>query len=86
MTNAAKYGLPDGRGRITIALERQGGLFSLIVHDCGPGIPEAAQIRRSSGIGLVRGLCRQIGARLSTDNDRGTRVVVAFADQGGEQK
>jgi two-component sensor histidine kinase len=80
VTNAVKYGLPGGHGRIEIMFERRGDDFCLIVQDDGPGIPDDHAQRRSSGLGLVRGLCRQIGGKLSIENDKGARVTVCFSD------
>jgi two-component sensor histidine kinase len=80
VTNAVKHGDPGGSGAVRVALERRGDEFRLIVRDCGPGVasvPPERQ-RRSSGLGLVRGLCRQIGAELSITNDGGARIVVRF--------
>jgi two-component sensor histidine kinase len=79
ITNAAKHGLKgDGGGRIAVALDREGDDFTLIVQDDGPGFPEP--LPRSSGLELVRGLCRQIGAQLDLERAGGARVTIRFAD------
>ena len=85
VTNAVKHGLPGGTGTIGISLERRGGEFSLIVKDNGPGIDQIRAQRRSSGLGLVRGLCRQIGAELGVVTDNGARVTVRFTDPQEEE-
>ena len=54
----------------------------LEVQDNGPGLPPATPERRSSGLGLVRGLCRQMGARLDVKVDAGTLVTVSFEGEG----
>ncbi len=83
LTNAVKYGLRDGRGVITVALERRGDELELVVKDEGPGIMHDAPERRASGLGLVRGLCRQIGGRLDIANEGGARCAVRFPRRGG---
>jgi two-component sensor histidine kinase len=78
LTNAVKYGLRDGRGAISVVLDRQGDELELVVKDEGPGIMQDAPERRASGLGLVRGLCRQIGGRLDIGNQGGARCAVRF--------
>ena len=55
----------------------------MIVEDNGPGFPPSQASRRASGLGLVRGLLRQLGGSLeivsaSDDSRTGTRCVVRF--------
>jgi two-component sensor histidine kinase len=85
VTNAVKHGLPDGAGTIGVGLERSGDAFTLSVSDNGPGIDRLEFQRHSSGLGLVRGLCRQIGAQLDVENDAGARVLVRFASPQEEE-
>ena len=81
LTNAFKHGLKGGRGTIRVILHRSGRDFTLIVHDDGPGFAVADPARRSSGLGLVQGLCRQLGGRLTVENVNGARVAVDFTDE-----
>jgi two-component sensor histidine kinase len=81
LTNAYKHGLRSGGGLISVTLERIGDEYELIVRDDGPGFVASTGERRSSGLGLVRGLCRQIGAALSVENNDGARFSVRFTDQ-----
>uniref|UniRef100_A4X051 histidine kinase n=1 Tax=Cereibacter sphaeroides (strain ATCC 17025 / ATH 2.4.3) TaxID=349102 RepID=A4X051_CERS5 len=80
VTNAVKHGLCGREGVVRIALKRQGDEFTLIVQDDGPGIAAATPERRSSGLGLVKGLCRQLGAELRVENRNGTCITVRFTD------
>ncbi|MCE6949745.1 ATP-binding protein [Cereibacter sphaeroides] len=80
VTNAVKHGLRGGAGAVRIVLDVKGDEFTLIVQDDGPGIATAETGRRSSGLGLVRGLCRQLGAELRVENHNGARIIVRFTD------
>lgn len=79
LTNAFKYGVSDDAGTVGIYLHRVAEGYSLSVHDTGPGFEYSEDGRRSSGLGLVRGLCRQLGGRLAFDHHSGTRATVLFA-------
>ena len=81
VTNAAKHGLQGGAGTIAVILEQSGGLTTLSVQDSGSGWAPDRQ-RRSSGLRLVRGLCRQIGGALELRSEAGTQCVVRFGDDG----
>lgn len=82
LSNAVKYGVVGGRGRIVATLEPRGGELELEVRDWGPGFAPSDSPRRSSGLGLVRGLCRQIGGRIDIESDGGTLVRVSFPPGG----
>lgn len=77
ITNAAKYGLREGQGNIRVTFAASGADYRFEVTDDGVGINQDA-ISRSSGLALVRGLCRQIGGRLDIDGSKGTRCTVIF--------
>lgn len=77
ITNAAKYGSRSGLGRIGVTFAAEGDGYRFAVEDDGPGIPPDAA-GRSSGLALVRGLCRQIGGRLEIDGSKGTKCSVHF--------
>ena len=81
LTNAFKHGLKGGRGTISVILHRSGRDFTLMVHDDGAGFAVGDPARRSSGLGLVQGLCRQLGGRLTVENVNGARVAVDFTDE-----
>jgi PAS domain S-box-containing protein len=83
ITNAAKYGTSEGRGSIRVALAEQDGLLSLSVEDDGPGFDLSTVGRRSSGLGLVAGLVRQIGGSFAVERTGGARCVVRFRDDAG---
>ncbi|MHB8886671.1 MAG: sensor histidine kinase [Methylovirgula sp.] len=80
VTNAFKHGLNGGGGAIQVVLQRNGPEYMLVIHDNGPGFPDTVAERRATGLGLVRGLCRQIGGALQTENADGARCIVRFSD------
>ena len=82
VTNSLKHGVNDGTGKVLVALERDGGHLRLIVQDDGPGYPAPDALPRSSGLTLIRGLCRQLGAGLELGNAGGARSVVSIAADG----
>jgi two-component sensor histidine kinase len=79
VTNAGKYGLRNGEGRIRVSLLYDGRSICLVVADDGPGM--AAGAAASSGLILVRGLCRQIGGRFEAVSDGGLTCKVEFASR-----
>lgn len=78
LTNAAKYGNPDGTGTIRVSLKGQENLVILTVEDDGPGFELRPGGRRSSGLGLVHGMVRQLSGTFVVEGGRGARCVVAF--------
>jgi PAS domain S-box-containing protein len=84
IANAAKYGTgPDRRGAIRVALAGLDGRFTLAVEDDGPGFDLRQVRRRSSGLGLVMGLARQIGGSFRVERGEGARCVVEFSAPPG---
>ncbi|HEX8373720.1 MAG TPA: PAS domain S-box protein [Geminicoccaceae bacterium] len=84
IANAAKYGTgADGLGTIRVALDEEGGRYRLVVQDEGPGFDLCEVRRRSSGLGLVMGLARQIGGRFRVERDGGARCVLEFPGPPG---
>jgi len=84
ITNAAKYGAgEDGRSAIAVCLGETGGRFTLVVEDEGPGFDLSEVRRRSSGLGLVMGLARQIGASFRVERGLGARCVLEFPGPSG---
>lgn len=77
ITNACKYGRQEKSDGIVISLHQSDKEIILTIEDHGPGFdPET--VARTSGLLLVRGLCRQIGARLFIERDVGARCTVKF--------
>jgi PAS domain S-box-containing protein len=83
VSNAARYARSDGRpGSVTVSLTRSGERFALVVADNGPGFdPDFSGNKRASGLGLVRGLARQLGGTLAVERAAGARCTVTFADR-----
>ena len=80
LINAVKHGTVGGAIRVGIA--RRDQVCSLWVHDDGPGFElDASTRRRSSGLGLVTGLSRQIGGSFSVERDGGARCIVSFEER-----
>jgi two-component sensor histidine kinase len=84
LTNALKHGARDGE--IRVALSRVETMFELSVEDDGPGFEPSASTRRASGLGLVRGLARQLGGSFVVERDRlrGARCTVRFRCSEGD--
>jgi PAS domain S-box-containing protein len=88
LTNSAKHGA-NGRQEASIQVQLTESLdgFELTVEDDGPGF-DPAQVnlgqvsRRSSGLGLVGGLARQLGGALKVERAHGARCRVQFLDRG----
>jgi len=81
ITNALKHGRSsDGRCRLRIEIARAGPGLTVAVSDDGPGLPPGfdAAPRGSLGLQLIDALVRQLGASLSTRNERGARFSVAI--------
>jgi two-component sensor histidine kinase len=82
--NAARHGA-RGHGAVRVDFHRDGEAMVLAVSDDGPGFGGVSPLDeglRSSGLSLVRGLCSQIGAHLSFDEQpTGLTVVVRFSSE-----
>jgi two-component sensor histidine kinase len=80
LTNAAKHGTRgQGETTITVGLRSIGTEMVLWVEDEGPGYlykPNGG--RRSSGLGLVAGLTRQIGGTFEVERGLGARSIIRF--------
>lgn len=77
-TNALKHGLGFGPGRVEVRLERCDGGIVLTVWDSGGRWCDGEETRRSSGLSLVHGLCRQIDGSFDIDSGDGTFCTVRF--------
>lgn len=83
LTNAVKHGLKGRRhGTVRVELARQDNGYVLAVEDGGDGFELAPSARRSSGLGLIRGLARQLGGHFAVERGDGARCIVSFPDQG----
>jgi two-component sensor histidine kinase len=86
LTNAAKYaGNKEAGARARVSLRRDKEMFALTVEDDGPGFDLRDVRRRSSGLGLVAGLARQIGGGfiVKRGEDTGARCIVRFRGDAG---
>lgn len=84
LTNAVKHGAAGGAPvPVRASLDEWGdGVLELAVEDGGPGFvsAEAGAGRRASGLGLVRGLARQLGGAVAVERSElgGARCSVRF--------
>ncbi len=76
VTNACKHAASPG-SCIDVVVSAEEGRICLEVRDQGPGFDETA-VPRSSGLNLVRNLCRQLDATFEIENDYGATCRVAF--------
>lgn len=82
--NALKHAFPTGKGdcRIVIAFDGDGTNWKLSVADNGVGKPDGlfAQPKTGLGMGIVKALAQQLGAKLETLADSaGTTVSITHA-------
>lgn len=84
IANASKYGTgAGGRATVRVALAATNGRFTLTVEDEGPGFDLSEVRRRSSGLGLVMGLARQMGGSFRVERGAGARCVLEFPGAAG---
>ena len=84
VSNALKHAFPqDARGRIDIAVHRDGDDIVLTVRDDGKGMPEGADWRTlpSLGLRIVRSLSAQLGGEADFATDNGTRFTLRFPEK-----
>jgi two-component sensor histidine kinase len=76
-----KHGI-NGRevGEIKVALKRTGDDIVLSVEDDGPGFDLHQTGRRSSGLGLVEGLSRQLRGAFTVERGPGARCILRFPE------
>jgi PAS domain S-box-containing protein len=85
ITNAAKHAAdPAGGAAVRIRLTESDGWVTLRVEDDGPGFDFNQARRRSSGLGLVTGLARQIGGSFAVESREGARCLLRFPDKPGQ--
>jgi PAS domain S-box-containing protein len=84
LTNAVKHGATGRNSKIRVQLREVGDELQLSVQDSGRGFDLATiTSRHSSGIGLVRGMARQIEGRFEVNCQSGTLCLVAFPKHRG---
>jgi PAS domain S-box-containing protein len=77
MTNAAKHAFGEEQpGEIRLSFEEHPTEFVLAVEDSGPGKTAQPGTGRSSGLGLIQGLARQLGAQFETRPGPGTKSIL----------
>lgn len=82
LTNSAKYGANErGEVAINVGLEVHSGSYELYVEDNGPGFDFEQARKRSSGLGLVIALARQLNGIFTVERKLGARCVVIFQDE-----
>jgi len=82
ITNAVKHAAaPAGSAAVRVRLAESEGWVTLSVEDDGPGFDFNEARRRSSGLGLVAGLARQIGGSFAVESDKGARCLLRFPDK-----
>jgi PAS domain S-box-containing protein len=84
ITNAARHAATPAATEATavrVRLTQSDGWVTLCVEDDGPGFDGNEARRRSSGLGLVAGLARQIGGSFAVESRGGARCRLRFPDQ-----
>jgi two-component sensor histidine kinase len=82
LTNAIKHGSRAGaEPALSVSLRVSGDEYLLSVGDDGPGFDLHETSKRASGLGLVRGLVRQLGGSLAVERAGGARITVRFRDR-----
>jgi two-component sensor histidine kinase len=79
VTNALKHARTTTRPlHVAVKLTASDGMALLEVQDNGSGFHAPTVAKRGSGIGLVKGLVRQLRGKLEIDTAEGTRLCVSF--------
>jgi two-component sensor histidine kinase len=79
VTNGVKHGLrADPNGHVTITFRHENGEYELCVHSPGRGFELAETGRRSSGLGLIRGLVRQLRGNFEVTAEEDVTCKVRF--------
>jgi two-component sensor histidine kinase len=80
VTNALKHGRPRSRKiRIELALEKRPAGLAIRVQDNGPGFPdERTDTAGGMGLGIIKRLAAQIGARVTIRNNGGGCIEIEF--------
>jgi two-component sensor histidine kinase len=79
VTNALKHArIKSGPLKVEVRFSASAGAALLEVHDNGSGFHAPSVWKRGSGIGLVKGLVRQLRGKLTIDPQEGTLFTVSF--------
>ena len=82
LSNAFKYGFPEGRsGEVQVQFHAiGGGYLSLVVHDNGVGIADGFEWRKAKSLGLqiVQILTKQLGGTIEMRRESGARFELVF--------
>jgi two-component sensor histidine kinase len=78
LINAAKY---SSGGQIKVDLRQTNGEMILSVQDQGPGFTLLDTKKKTSGLGLVKGMARQLGAKFEVKNNGGAVCVVRLKER-----
>jgi PAS domain S-box-containing protein len=83
LTNAVMHSVSGpGGATIRVGLRGDGDAYRLWVEDEGPGFAFThTERRRSSGLGLVEGLARQLGGNFVVERNGGARCAVSFPEK-----
>lgn len=77
MTNSLKYAFGGSGGSIGVRLEQiASGRARLLLWDDGKGIPD--NTASGTGLQLIAGFARQLGADVAWENDRGTKLALTL--------
>jgi two-component sensor histidine kinase len=83
VTNAFKYAFPENKtGKIFIGFKKTGNDLELVIADDGIGIerqPDESERSKSLGIGLMKGLTRDLKGNITFHTHAGTRITIKFA-------
>ena len=81
VANAAKHAL-GGRSKMSVrvGLQRVSGGYIFTVEDDGPGFTLQPAHERSSGLGLVMALARQLNGTFEVERGPGSRCIIRFPD------
>jgi PAS domain S-box-containing protein len=87
VTNSLKHAFPDGKGTITVSLERTAdGGIALVVADDGqgrsPGDAASGPGKAGLGTSIINGLIEQLQGELIMGNERGVRTEIRVAAPG----
>lgn len=79
MTNSIKYGRnSESIAEVDISLTREGNRIKLLVADTGPGFEFQEPTKKATGLGLVRGLVRQLNGSMKIETLNGAQTTIRF--------
>jgi len=81
ITNSLKYAFNEKKGVISIKFSQESLFYTLIIADNGIGLPAGFNNTvkiDSLGMTLIKGLCKEIGARFDIRNQNGTIISITF--------